>query len=139
VVWERSLFPLARLHLDGELWAGSNLDRFSAPSPARFGGVRIVGIASNQVVPDRLAVTRASLALPLSARVRGQVELGLGWARDPRSGYSARPLSGVGLGLNVPGPWGTLLQGSIGFPLATPGPHTPTFELFLLRPLPRKQ
>ena len=139
VVWERSLFPLARLHLDGELWAGSNLDRFSAPSPARFGGVRIVGIASNQVVPDRLAVTRASLALPLSARVRGQVELGLGWARDPRSGYSARPLSGVGLGLNVPGPWGTLLQGSIGFPLATPGPHTPTFELFLLRPLAQKQ
>jgi len=138
VVWERSLFPLARLHLDGELWAGSDLDRFSAPSPARFGGVRIVGIASNQVVPDRLAVTRASLALPLSARVRGQVELGLGWARDPRSGYSARPLSGVGVGLNVAGPWGTLLQGSIGFPLATPGPHTPTFELFLLRPLPRK-
>jgi hypothetical protein len=71
--------------------------------------------------------------------VRGQVELGLGWASDPRSGYSARPLSGVGLGLNVPGPWGTLLQGSIGFPLATPGPRRPTFELFLLRPLAQKQ
>jgi len=67
------------------------------------------------------------------------VELGLGWARDPRSGYSARPLLGVGLGLNVSGPWGTLLQGSIGFPLATPGPHTPTFEIFLLRPLAREQ
>jgi hypothetical protein len=139
VVWERSLFPLARLHLDGEVWAGSDLDRFSAPSPARFGGVRIVGIASNQVVPDRLTVTRAALALPLSARVRGQVELGLGWVRDPRSGYSARPLSGVGVGLNVPGPWGTLLQGSIGFPLATPGPRKPTFELFLLRPLAQKR
>ena len=35
VVWERSLFPLARLHLDGELWAGSSLDRFSAPSHPR--------------------------------------------------------------------------------------------------------
>jgi hypothetical protein len=138
VVWERSLFPLARLHLDGELWAGSDLDRFSAPSPMRFGGVRIVGIASNQVVPDRLAVARAALALPLSARVRGQVELGLGWARDPRSGYSARPLSGVGVGLNVPGPWGTLLQGSIGFPIATPGPRKPTLELFLLRPLAQR-
>jgi len=138
VVWERSLFPLARLHVDGELWAGSNLDRFSAPSPARFGGVRIVGIASNQVVPNRLAVARASLAFPLSPRVRTQVELGLGWARDPRSGYSARPLTGVGLGLSVPGPWATLLQGSVGFPLATPGPRRPTVELFLLRPLARK-
>jgi hypothetical protein len=139
LVYEKALFPLAKLHLDGEYWFGSNLDRFSAPSPARFGGVRIVGIASNQVVSDRLAVTRAALALPLSARVRGQVELGLGWARDRRSGYSARPLSGVGVGLNVPGPWGTLLQGSIGFPLATPGPRRPTFELFLLRPLAQKQ
>ena len=138
VVWERSLFPLARLHLDGEVLAGSSLDRFSAPSPARFGGVRIVGIASNQVVPDRLAVTRASLAFPLSSRVRAQAELGLGWAHDPRSRYSARPLSGVGLGLSVPGPWGTLLQGSVGFPLATPGPRRPTVELFLLRPLARR-
>jgi hypothetical protein len=137
VVWERSLFPLARLHLDGELWAGRHLDRFSAPSPARFGGVRIVGIASGVVVPDRLAVTRASLALPLSAWVRGQLEAGLGWARDPRSGYSARPLSGIGAGLNVQGPWGTLMQGAVGFPLATPGPRRPTFELFLLRPLAR--
>jgi hypothetical protein len=139
LVWERSLFSLARLHLDGEVWAGSNLDRFSAPSPARFGGVRIVGIASSVVTPDHLAVARAALALPLSMRVRGQLEAALGWARDPRSGYSAQPLSGVGLGLNVQGPWGTLVQGAVGFPLATPGPRRPTFELFLLRPLARKQ
>ena len=89
-------------------------------------------------MPDRLAVTRASLAFPLSSRVRAQVELGLGWAHDPRSGYSARLLSGVGLGLSVPGPWGTLVQGSVGFPLATPGPRRPTVELFVLRPLGRK-
>ena len=135
VVWERSLFPLARLHLDGELWAGSKLDRFSAPSPARFGGVRIVGIASSVVAPDRLGVARAALALPLSMHVRAQLEAAVGWARDPRSEYSARPLSGVGLGLSVQGPWGTLVQGAVGMPLATPGPQRPTFELFVLRPL----
>ncbi len=138
LVYEKAVFALAKLHLDGEYWFGHNLDRFSAPSPARFGGVRLVGIASNRVVAERLGVARASLALPLSARVRGQVEAGFGWARDPRSGYSARPLSGVGFGLTAPGPWGTLLQGSVGFPVATPGPRSPALELFLLRPLAHK-
>ena len=135
VVWEKALFPLAKLHLDGELWTGSNLDRFSAPAPARFGGVRIRGIATALVVPDRLAVARASLAVPLSATIRGELGVDAAWVRDERSGYRARPLSGVGAAVTAPGPWGTLLQAAVGFPLATPGRRAPTFDLFLLRPL----
>jgi hypothetical protein len=37
--------------------------------------------------------------------------------------------------VTAPGPWGTLLQARVGFPLATPGPRAPTLELFLLKPL----
>jgi hypothetical protein len=135
LVYEKTLFALAKLHVDGEYWTGRNLDRFSAPSPARFGGVHIAGIASNRVIAERLTVARGSLALPLSPKVRGQAGVDLGWVRDRRSGYEARPLSGVWVGLTSPGPWGTLLQGSVGFPLATPGPRAPALELFLLRPL----
>ena len=134
-VWEKAPFPLAKLHLDGELWTGSDLDRFSAPTPARFGGVRIRGIATSLVIPDRLAVARASLALPLSPTLRGEVGIDAAWVRDERSGYRARPLSGVGAAVTAPGPWGTLLQAAVGFPLATPGRRAPTLDLFLLRPL----
>ena len=138
VVYEKAPFPLAKLHLDGELWAGRNLDRFSAPSPSRFGGVRIRGIASDRVLPERLGVVRASLSVPLSPAVRVEAGIDAGWVRDIDHLYRARPLSGVGVGLTAPGPWGTLLQTSVGFPMATPGPRAPTLELFLLRPLSRK-
>ncbi len=135
VVYEKALFPLAKLHLDGEAWAGRNLDRFSAPAPSRFGALRIRGIASDRVLPERLGVVRASLAVPLSPAVRVEAGVDAGWVRDIDHVYHARPISGVGVGLSAPGPWGTLLEGSVGFPLATPGPRRPTLELFLLRPL----
>ncbi|OYW05392.1 MAG: hypothetical protein B7Z61_06370 [Acidobacteria bacterium 37-71-11] len=137
VVYEKALFPLAKLHLDAEAWAGHDLDRFSAPAPSRFGGVHIRGIASDRVLPERLGVLRASLSLPLSPTVRGEAGVDAGWVRDIDGVYRARPLSGAGFGLTVPGPWGTLVQGSVGFPIATPGPRRPTLELFILRPLAR--
>ncbi|MBZ5588296.1 MAG: hypothetical protein LAO05_07015 [Acidobacteriia bacterium] len=135
VVYEKALFPLAKLHLDAEAWTGRDLDRFSAPSPSRFGALRIRGIASDRVLPERIGVVRASLALPLSPTVRAEAGVDAGWVHDITGQYRAQPLSGVSFGLTTPGPWGTLVQGSVGYPLATPGPHRPTVEFFLLRPL----
>ena len=135
VARESAPFPLAKLNLEAQVWGGAGLDRFSAPAPGRFGGVQLRGIATSRVTPGGLALVRAAFAVPVSARVR--VELGgdLSWVREERSGYHARPLSGVGVGLSLAGPWGTIMQGAIGYPLATPGPRAVTFELFLLRPL----
>ena len=139
VVYEKALFPLAKLHLDAEVWAGHDLDRFSAPSPSRFGGVHIRGIASGRVLPERLGVVRVSLALPLSPMIRAEAGVDAGWVHDITGQYHAQPLAGAALGITSPGPWGTLVQGSVGYPLATPGPRRPTVELFLLRPLPSKR
>ncbi len=138
VVYEKALFPLAKLHLDAEAWAGRDLDRFSAPAPSRFGALRIRGIASDRVLPERIVVVRASLALPLSPTIRAEAGVDAGWVHDITGQYHARPLSGTAFGLTAPGPWGTLVQGSVGFPLATPGPRRPTVELFILRPLAHK-
>ena len=135
VVYEKAPLPLAKLHLDAEAWVGSGLDRFSAPAPSRFGGVRIRGIASGRVLPERLGVLRASLSLPLSPTVRVEGGVDAGWVADITGQYGARPLSGAGVSFTIPGPWATLLQGSVGVPLATPGPRRPTVELFVLRPL----
>lgn len=137
VAGESAPMPLTRLGLEAQLWGGDGLDRFSAPAPGRFGAVRLRGIASSRVAPDRLALVRGVVAAPLGARARAEVGVDLAWVDERRSGYRARPLSGVGLGASLAGPWGTMVQLGVGFPLATPGPRGATFELFLLRPLSR--
>ncbi|MFH1175855.1 MAG: hypothetical protein V1750_00505 [Acidobacteriota bacterium] len=134
-VYERSWFSLARLHFDAELLLGRRLDRFSAFSPSRFGGLRLRGVASGLFAAERMAAVRGSLALPIAPRVRGEAGIDLAWVRERRSGYNARPVSGAALGVSSPGPWGTLLQLAVGLPITVPGPRSLTFGLFLLRPL----
>jgi len=135
MVRETTPFPFARLHTSLELWGGEDLDRFSAPTPGRFGALSLRGVAANRVVPDRIGIARVALAVPLSRKVRGELGVDAAWVRDPRSGYEARPLSGAAVALTVPGPWKTLLQLSVGAPLATPGPRQATGQLLFLRPL----
>lgn len=135
ITYESSPFPLAKVKLESEVVAGDRLDRFSAPSTGRFGDLRVRGIASARVGPEAGAVVRASLAVPLTARVRGEAGVDLAWVRERRSGFHAQPLSGIGVGASLPGPWGTLLEASLSVPLATPGPRGAALELFLLRPL----
>jgi hypothetical protein len=135
VARESAPFPLARLNLEAQIWGGAGLDRFSAPSPGRLGAVRLRGIATARVTPDGLALVRAAFAVPVSARVRVELGTDLSWVRERRSGYHAEPLAGIGVGLSLAGPWGTIMQVAAGYPLATPGPRAATFELFLLRPL----
>jgi hypothetical protein len=135
VVHEVTPFPLARLHLDAQLLGGADLDRFSAYTPARFTGLRLRGIASDLLVAERVAAVAASLALPLSRRVRGEVGIGAAWARDEESGYDAEPLAGIGVGVSVRGPWRTLLKAEVAYPVITPGERGPVVEVNVLRPL----
>lgn len=132
---EVTLGLLARLTLAGELWGGRDLDRFSAPAPGRLGPLRLRGVPSGRVSPDRLGVARVALALPVHPRLRAEVGVDAGWVREERSGYRARPLAGVGVAATLPGPWSTLLELSLGYPLAVLGTRGLTAELLLLRPL----
>lgn len=135
IVRETTPFPLAKLNLRAQLLAGSNLDRFSAPSPGRFGGVQVRGIASARVTPERLALVGGSLALPVGPRLRVEVGADAAWAWEERSGYDGRSLAGIGVGISAKGPWQTILEASVSYPVSTPGDRGVAFELFLLRPL----
>lgn len=135
VAHEVTLGLLARLTLAGELWGGRDLDRFSAPAPGRLGPLRLRGVPSGRVIPDRLGVARVALALPVHPRLRAEVGVDAGWVREERSGYRARPLAGVGASATLPGPWSTLVELSLGYPLAVPGKRGLIAELLLLRPL----
>ncbi len=132
-VRETTPFPFGRLSVGAELWGGRRLDRFSAPSPGRFGGVSMRGIASNTVRPERLALVHGTLAMPLSPRIRGEIGADLAWVREERSGYHARPLAGVGVGVSLPGPFRTLARVAVGVPVTTPASSSPTLEVLLLR------
>jgi hypothetical protein len=132
LLWEKAPYPRASIRLGADLWLGQHLDRFSAPSPARFGNLRLKGIATGAVYPERLAMITTSFATPLSARVRGEIGVDAAWAKEARSGYENQPFAGFSAGVTAPGPWGTLLQGSVGYPLVTPGARRPTLELFVL-------
>jgi hypothetical protein len=134
-VRETTPFPLARLNLRGQFFAGTDLDRFSAPVPSRFGGVKLRGIASGRANPERLAVIGGSFAMPIGARLRGEIGADVAWAWEKRSGYEGRTLAGIGVGLSAKGPWKTLLEASVSYPVSTPGERAVAFELFLLRPL----
>lgn len=135
VVYEATPLPMSKFHLDAELLAGDDLDRFSAFAPGRWAAARIRGVAANRFLADRLAVARASLSLPLAPKVRVEGGVDFAWVRDPFSGYHARPVNGVGLSASFPGLWRTLVQAALGVPLSTPGKRAVTFELFVLRPL----
>ncbi len=135
MVRETTPFPLARLHLGVRFFAGSHLDRFSAPSPARFGSIRIRGIASGRIAPERLVLAGGALAMPVGPRLRLEVGADAAWAWEQRSGYRGRSLAGVGVAVSAKGPWKTLLEAGVSYPLATPGARALAFELFLLRPL----
>jgi hypothetical protein len=139
VVHEAAPLPMSKLHLDAELLAGDDVDRFSAFAPGRWAAARIRGVAANRFLADRLAVARASLSLPLAPKVRVEGGVDLAWVRDPFSGYHARPVNGVGVSASFPGPWRTLVQAGLGVPLSTPGARAVTFELFVLRPLGGKE
>ncbi len=137
VVHEATLGVLARATLAAEFWGGRHLDRFSAPAPSRFGPLRLRGVPSHRVTPDRLGIVRAALALPVHPGLRAEVGLDAGWVREERSGYRAKPLAGVGVSANVPGPWSTFVELSLGYPLAVPGGRGLTAEVLVLRPLRR--
>ncbi len=137
IVHEATLGLLARATLGAELWGGRQLDRFSAPTPGRLGPLRLRGVPSNRVAPDRLGVVRAALALPMHPRLRAEVGLDAGWVREERSGYRARPLAGVGVSASVPGPWSTFVELSLGYPLTVPGRRGLAAEVLVLRPLGR--
>jgi len=134
-VWEKEVAPFTRLHLDSEAFVGTNLDRFSAPSPGHFGALRVRGVASGRVQANAFGAVRASFAWPFSDRLRFETGVDAAWVRDPRSGSNAEPLVGIGASFTLPGPWATLIQGGVGFPLAIPGRRAPAVELFILRPL----
>lgn len=133
--YQRTPWPLVRFSLGFDAATSQNADRFSRFSLGGLGGgAGFVGLPGGRVHADGLAVLRASLALPLSAGQRLEVTANAGWLRVRQEGQRAAPVSGVGVTLTRRGPWGTVLEASLGLPMVAPGPNRPVVQVVLLRP-----
>ncbi len=110
-------------------------DRFSRFAlGGLWGGTSFVGLPSGRVRADDFAAVKGSVGVPLPGGQRLEVVAGAGWVRVHATEKKATPISALGITLNRRGPWGTVLQATLGVPLVAPGPNRPVVQVLLLRP-----
>jgi hypothetical protein len=103
-----------KLRLNVAYFGGHDLDRFSMYQFGLFDETRIHGVPSARVRFPELAMLRASYSLNLLELYRLDVFLDQALGRDPYDSAQWHPLTGLGLGFNVRGPFRTLVRGELG-------------------------
>jgi hypothetical protein len=111
-------FGLHKIHLNAAYYGGRNLDRFSSYQFGFFDENRIHGVPSAGVRFPELAMLRGGYSFNLFDLYRVDVFLEQAWGKDAEhvgaTDRSWRPVTGIGLGLNLRGPFGTLLRTDLG-------------------------
>lgn len=130
--YERRFGPLAKVSLAADLATSRHTDRFSQFSLGGFGG-GFFGVPGGRVKAEELAKLEAAVAWPWGSH-RVELAAHAGWVRNRQWGQNAAPVSSLRVGVNRRGPWGTVLQASLGWPLVVPGPNAPVVQVVLLRP-----
>ncbi|HEX4955516.1 MAG TPA: hypothetical protein VF017_19155 [Thermoanaerobaculia bacterium] len=110
---------------------GSNLDRFSKYGFDFFGGTGIQGYQSGRVRAEEVLIGRLryGVAVGESFRLEGAVDTGL--ANDDATGLDNEVLAGVGVNGQFIGPWNTVVQLSVGAPVAGPDDGFVAYLVFL--------
>lgn len=130
--YERNLGPLVKVGVAADLATSRHTDRFSRFSLGGFGG-GFFGVPGGRVKADELATLSASLALP-AGRQGLELAAHAGWVGNRELAQRAVPVAAAGATVTRRGPWGTVLQASIGWPLVVPGPNAPAVQVVMLRP-----
>jgi hypothetical protein len=79
-----------------------------------FDETRIHGVPAGGVRFPELAVARVSYSLNVLSLYRLDAFFDQAVGRDPADAESWRPITGLGLGFNVRGPFRTLVRGEVG-------------------------
>jgi len=113
-------------HLDGE-----DLDRFSKYDFSTFGRGRVAGYQGGLVTASEADGIHVVGGLNFAETLRVEGELDVVWATDEATGLDRELLAGIGLGGNVMGPWQTIVNFEVGFPIAGPASSFTVFITFL--------
>ncbi len=120
-----------RLGLDVEYVDGQDLDRFSKYGFGYFSSVRVHGYQSARVRAERAVGTHGSYGFELGEAFRLELVGDAVWATDEETGLEDELLGGAGLVGQFLGPWQTLVQLDLGFPVAGPDDGFVLFLAFL--------
>jgi hypothetical protein len=139
---------LHKVHLNAAYFGGRRLDRFSMYQFGFFDENRIHGVPAAGVRFAELAMFRGSYSFNLFEQYRLDLFLdqALGRGASAPAGAPARPafdrtwrnVTGLGLGLNLRGPFGTLLRTDFGkgfLPPAYAGSGSFVAQVMVLKPL----
>jgi hypothetical protein len=131
-------FGFHKIHLNTAYYGGQDLDRFSMYQFGFFDDNRLHGVPSAGVRFGDLGMFRGSYSFNLFDQYRLDLSLDQAFGRDARPGSPWQSVTGLGLGFNVRGPWGTLLRGDFGKSFLPPEfrePGSVVFQFQVLKPL----
>ncbi len=127
-----------KIHVDGGVFGGRDLDRFSRYQFGMFDDTRIHGVPASGIRFDELRMVRGSYSFNLFDQYRLDLFLDRAWGRDRPAGSDWHALTGTGVGVNVRAPWNTILRVDFGHSIVPEryrGLGSTTLQVMFLKPL----
>jgi hypothetical protein len=127
-----------KIHVDAGYFGGERLDRFTKYQFGLFDETRVRGVPSTAVRFAELILARGSYAFNVFDQFRFEVFYDQAWGDDPDQGLERIRFSGLGIGLNVRGPWQTIVRMEVGkalLPDALSGAGSVVAQFLVLKPL----
>jgi hypothetical protein len=106
--WYLGLFQ--KLHANGAYFGGTRLDRFSQYQFGLFDDTRIHGVPASGVRMSELAMVRGAYTFNIFEQYRFDLFLEQAFGRDKVRLTDWERITGLGVALNVKGPWNTILR-----------------------------
>jgi hypothetical protein len=127
--WYLSHFQKIAAELD--YYSGDHLDRFSKYQFGFFGGTRIHGYRSNDVIATSAYMSHLGYGFDFGSLFRLDALADAAFASDQEEGLHNRLLAGTGLAGSFMGPWQTLVTLDAGVPVAGPDHGFVLYLVFL--------
>ncbi|HEU0091641.1 MAG TPA: sigma-E factor regulatory protein RseB domain-containing protein [Vicinamibacteria bacterium] len=131
-------FGLHKIHLNAAYYGGRHLDRFSMYQFGFFDENRIHGVPSAGVRFGELAMLRTGYSFNLFDLYRVDLFLEQALGKDPTRDGAWRNVTGIGLGLNLRTPFGTMLRADLGksfLPRLYSGSGSFVAQIMVLKPI----
>lgn len=111
--------------------SGSDLDRFNKYQFGFFGSTRVHGYQSNRVRAEEALAVHGTYGFEVGELLRLDAVGDVAWATDEAAGLDNEMLAGVGLAGTFIGPWQTVVNLDVGFPVAGPDDGFVFYIVFL--------
>ena len=102
---------------DLEYWGGDQLDRFSRYFPSFLTTPRLHGIPPGTDTFDAIAMANVHYGFNVMDLVKVDGMYAYARARNEQESLQFRKFDGLETNFNTPGPWGTLMQGTVSYAL----------------------